>query len=428
MDVSDAKQEALFKKYDKDKSGYIDYKEFRAMWIRLANVREELSKRGIEIPKYATPWKLQELLETALEQEEAREAEVLAEAKRFLELQREKQRRAELGRKAVIRAQDELAAALDAAGQVYVLGSGRYDQFAGLAVERDDDQFPGFHDVSKIWAFRVDPTPPSVSSPKRKASTEEPPKTPDAKPTQQEKTQDKSVVTKAPRQRFVRRRPENQRWTFRSPPKLNADRLKALKTHIKLLRQSREREDEDNEEPEEGATRSRGEALETDASNVVDLRREADASAVATEDVARMLYQDREFVRSLRFRDTVLMKNTGSLWGRGCVAGAMSENVAFAVTSNGSVFTWGGKHNTWGQNAVRRLTVLDDDDDNDDEEGGNDGKAEKPADSESGDAIDKMTPRSTLLKMCTQEQVRFCYCAFVNLFPADQNSRSFGAS
>ncbi|KAJ0393312.1 hypothetical protein P43SY_009980 [Pythium insidiosum] len=409
MNVSDARQEALFKKYDKDKSGYIDYKEFRAMWLRLTNVREELSKRGIEIPKYATPWKLQQMLETALEEEEAREAQVLAEAKRFLELQREKQRRAELGRKAVIRAQDELAAALDAAGQVYVLGTGRYEQFAGQAVERDDDQFPGFHDVSRIWAFRVDPQPSSSASPpKTKASSPEEP-TPKSREKSQDvvATQSQQALTDAPKakQRFVRRRPENQRWTFRSPPKLTAERLKALKTHIKQLHQAREPESDDTADAKSSAHTDPA----TASAEVVDLRREADATDVAPEEVARLLYQDREFIRSLRFRDTVLMKNTGSLWGRGCVTGAMSEDVAFAVTSNGSVFTWGGKHNTWEQNAVRRITVLDDDDDDDaggDEKQADDKRQEVSAESTEADAPEKVTPRSTLVKMCAREQLR----------------------
>ncbi|KAL4164322.1 hypothetical protein KRP22_004189 [Phytophthora ramorum] len=158
MDVSDEKQEKIFKKYDKDKSGYIDYKEFRSMWVRLVDVREELTNRGIEVPKHIRLWKMQQMLETILDEEEAREAVALEAAKRFLDRQRDKEFREMSSRKALIRAEDELAAALDAAGQVYVMGSGKYDQFAGNPVTRDEDLFPGFKAVSEIWSYRVNPT------------------------------------------------------------------------------------------------------------------------------------------------------------------------------------------------------------------------------------------------------------------------------
>ncbi|RLN32591.1 hypothetical protein BBJ28_00026343, partial [Nothophytophthora sp. Chile5] len=151
MDVSDAKQETIFKKYDKDKSGYIDYKEFRAMWVRLVDVREELAKRGVKIPKHAASSKLHQMLEEFLDDEEAREALAFAEAQEFLQKQRNKELREQLARKAIVRAEDELAAALDAAGQVYIIGSGRYDQFAGEPIIQDEELFPGFKAVSEIW-------------------------------------------------------------------------------------------------------------------------------------------------------------------------------------------------------------------------------------------------------------------------------------
>ncbi|KAH7469047.1 Calmodulin-like protein [Phytophthora ramorum] len=162
MDVSDEKQEKIFKKYDKDKSGYIDYKEFRSMWVRLVDVREELTNRGIEVPKHIRLWKMQQMLETILDEEEAREAVALEAAKRFLDRQRDKEFREMSSRKALIRAEDELAAALDAAGQVYVMGSGKYDQFAGNPVTRDEDLFPGFKAVSEIWSYRSKSTPRSA--------------------------------------------------------------------------------------------------------------------------------------------------------------------------------------------------------------------------------------------------------------------------
>ncbi|KAE8894166.1 hypothetical protein PF003_g21870 [Phytophthora fragariae] len=139
MDVSDEKQEKIFKKYDKDKSGYIDYQEFRSMWVRLVDVRDELTKRGVEVPKHARQWKLQQMLETILDEEEAREAVALEEAKKFLQRQRDKEFREQLGRKAIVRAEDELAAALDAAGQVYIMGTGKYNQFAEAREEEQQE-------------------------------------------------------------------------------------------------------------------------------------------------------------------------------------------------------------------------------------------------------------------------------------------------
>ncbi|KAG6584767.1 Regulator of chromosome condensation (RCC1) [Phytophthora cinnamomi] len=176
MDVSDEKQEKIFKKYDKDKSGYIDYREFRSMWVRLIDVREELTKRGVEIPKHTRQWKLQQMLETILDEEEAREAVALEEAKKFLQRQRDKEFREQLGRKAIVRAEDELAAALDAAGQVYIMGSGKYNQFAGDPVIRDEDLFPGFKAVTPRSALQKMCTPAQLEGlrdPDVEASEEE---------------------------------------------------------------------------------------------------------------------------------------------------------------------------------------------------------------------------------------------------------------
>ncbi|RHY36041.1 hypothetical protein DYB34_001842 [Aphanomyces astaci] len=100
--VTDAKQERLFLKYDTDKSGFIEH---------------ELVSRGVDVPKYATRKTLMQILEKALDEEERREDEAMDEAKWFHEWQLEKIRRRTLAAKAALRAQDELAAALDAAGQ-----------------------------------------------------------------------------------------------------------------------------------------------------------------------------------------------------------------------------------------------------------------------------------------------------------------------
>lgn len=70
--ISERKQERLFKKYDKDKSGYIEYPEFKKIWLHLANVKKELTDRGVKIPKLATKRVLSAMLEQILDAEEER--------------------------------------------------------------------------------------------------------------------------------------------------------------------------------------------------------------------------------------------------------------------------------------------------------------------------------------------------------------------
>jgi hypothetical protein len=409
MNVSDGKQESLFKKYDKDKSGFIDYKEFRAMWIRVSNVRDELQKRGVEIPKYATPWKLQRLLEETLDQEEAREALALQEAQTFLAKQRETQRREALGLKAHVRAQDELAAALDAAGQVYVLGTGTHGQFTGLSVVRDDESFPGFHAVSEIWACRVDPQVPGVEAVK-----EQEPPTPEeelaiakekARLAKEERTrleaQERLAALKKNKSRYVRRRPENKRWMFRSPPKLNVGTLPALKSEIRSCAATAKATDKDDEA---GGEASPSPSTPTTTSTMTNVEAATPNPTATGEELARLFYDDRAFVRSLRFQSTVVMKNTGSLWGRGVFCGALSADVALVVARNGSVFTWGGKNKPEQSAAMQRVVVLNDDDV--DDEGPELPKArDEDVRVEDEIRVERVTPRSAMVKMTTKHQV-----------------------
>lgn len=423
LTVSDEKQEALFRQYDKDKSGSINYKEFRAMWLRLANVREELAKRGIEVPKYATPWKLQQMLETVLDEEEAREALVLAEAHKFLQKQREKERRVLLGKRAITRAQDELAAALDAAGQVYIFGSGRYDQFNGDAVVRDEELFPGFDAVREIWSFRVSPAPRELEkadevageeakAKKKKKTAKQAAAGIDEKEVQRKKRLRKLEESK-PKERdltkFVRRRPENKRWKFQSPPKLNRQTLQELPRH----RSNRSEDDASKTGPaqvandEDGRGASEVEAIESAAP--LNDQHEHDEEAEdneRTEELAKLFFEDREFVRSLRFRLAKVMANTGLLWGRGVVHATISENVAFVVTSNGAVLTWGGKSNSssarW-EAIAKKKAAVDAGEDTSDSEGDGSGSPTRNAPDEPLKA--KVTARSAMQKMATPAQV-----------------------
>lgn len=72
LQVSEAKQEQMFSKYDADRSGYIEYAEFKKIWVRLANVKKELTDRGVKIPKVATKGMLSNMLEQIMDAEEDR--------------------------------------------------------------------------------------------------------------------------------------------------------------------------------------------------------------------------------------------------------------------------------------------------------------------------------------------------------------------
>ncbi|KUF84824.1 E3 ubiquitin-protein ligase HERC6 [Phytophthora nicotianae] len=405
MDVSDEKQEKIFKKYDKDKSGHIDYQEFRSMWIKLVDVREELTKRGVEVPKHTRLVKLQQMLETILDEEEAREAAALEEAKRFLQRQRDKELREQLGRKAIVRAEDELAAALDAAGQVYIIGSGKYDQFIDDPVTRDEDLFPGFKAVSEIWSYRVNPIIQEVHTIKPKAATTDHKQAKDTElsPEAANKSAPKNQEVKntdpppenqlnAPASKYVRRRVENKRWKFQSPPRLNKQTISETKILIRAISREMDNANERND-GEKGAVNS-----PTNSSEVVEITH--DENNQEEEELAKLFFENREFVRSLRFRSTTLMTNTGPLWGKSVVQGAISDSVAFAVTSSGSVFSWGGRSSTW-EASNRRVSGFDSDSDDSIDDTGQ----EKDKKISEFGMQTKVTPRSALQKMCTPEQL-----------------------
>lgn len=70
--TSETKLEEMFKKYDADQSGYIEYAEFKKIWVRMSNVKKELTDRGVKIPKITTTRMLYTLLEQILDAEEDR--------------------------------------------------------------------------------------------------------------------------------------------------------------------------------------------------------------------------------------------------------------------------------------------------------------------------------------------------------------------
>ncbi|KAL7554918.1 hypothetical protein ACHAWF_018473 [Thalassiosira exigua] len=156
---NEAYQERLFRRYVKSGSKTIDYDGFKSAWLLLGNPKQELIDRGIDnLPKFATRHQLVRLLEKTLDDEERLDALAKAEEERYRRLQERRKQRTDYIERATARAGLELAAALDAAGQCYILGSGSTSQFSGPA--KKDMSTSSFHQVGfdfiqSLWEKRV---------------------------------------------------------------------------------------------------------------------------------------------------------------------------------------------------------------------------------------------------------------------------------
>mmetsp|Transcript_3307 Transcript_3307/g.7375 ORF Transcript_3307/g.7375 Transcript_3307/m.7375 type:complete len:818 (+) Transcript_3307:121-2574(+) len=157
---SEEYQERLFRKYVKSKSKTIDYNGFKSAWLLLGNPKQELIERGVDnLPKFATRYQLVRLLEKTLDHEERLDALAKAEADRYQRLRDRKQVREQYIQKAKARAGLELGAALDALGQVYVLGKGAHGQFSGAPkpeMSTPSFQQMGFDLMQTLWEERVE--------------------------------------------------------------------------------------------------------------------------------------------------------------------------------------------------------------------------------------------------------------------------------
>ena len=152
LKVPDEIQEKLFNQYDKDKSGAIDFDEFKFAWLRLANVEGELLARGIKVSKWSSKYLNMRKLEKILDDEEDKEKFALAQSKRAAAWQAELKIKKHYIAQAKRRSEEELVSALDAAGQVYVFGVGNQFQYSGLAM---DNIYENFRVVKDAWEYRV---------------------------------------------------------------------------------------------------------------------------------------------------------------------------------------------------------------------------------------------------------------------------------
>lgn len=152
LDFDDKTHETMFRRYDRDGSGFIDFQEFRQVWLRLTDPRKELNDRGIDIPALATRQQLIRLLDEVLTEEETKEANAIEEAERYREEQAALQERRKFIDAARERANVELGEALDNGGQVYLFGSGSQKQFSTVV------EYSGHNDelLKELWKRKID--------------------------------------------------------------------------------------------------------------------------------------------------------------------------------------------------------------------------------------------------------------------------------
>lgn len=160
LKVSDEMHETLFKHFDYDESGDIDYEEFREAFLMACDLRRELEDRGIDAPSFTGKKKLMNILRPVLIEEEGRERRALAEAKRYKKWMLAVRDKKKILQQAHFRAYQELRSALDAAGHVYVFGGGYSNQFSQDVIEKlksEHFHFQHFDRVVELWKDRVSP-------------------------------------------------------------------------------------------------------------------------------------------------------------------------------------------------------------------------------------------------------------------------------
>lgn len=160
VDASDEVLEDEFFKADFNLLGMIDYEEFRDIFIRVCDLKRELEDRGIDTPSMIRKKTLRQMLREILLAEEVRERRALAETRRYKKWVLAIRETKRIMQKAEFRAYYELRSALDAAGHVYVIGSGAYGQFNGpgfdsLATKRF--KFEHYARIVELWKDRVQP-------------------------------------------------------------------------------------------------------------------------------------------------------------------------------------------------------------------------------------------------------------------------------
>ena len=122
LPVNDELLEDLFYRHDNNFTGKIDYIEFREIFLEICNLRKELEDRGVDCPSFIRKKTMRKILREILLDEEKKERAALAEARRYKKWILNIRASKKILLLAEHRAYQELRAALDAAGHVYVIG------------------------------------------------------------------------------------------------------------------------------------------------------------------------------------------------------------------------------------------------------------------------------------------------------------------
>jgi Ca2+-binding EF-hand superfamily protein len=159
--LTDGEIEKLFNDCDVDKSGKIEYEEFRDIFIKVCDAKSELLKRGVDVPLFSKISRLRQLLREAVLDEEKREQLAVAETLKYkIWISSIKDKRIFVER-AKFRAYHEFRRALDLSGQVYVFGNGSNGQFSGKAASKLQSStyvFEDFEAIINMWSDRVRPS------------------------------------------------------------------------------------------------------------------------------------------------------------------------------------------------------------------------------------------------------------------------------
>ena len=112
-------------------------------------------------------------LERIIKSQEQLESQTFTEAEWWAEWARVREQRLTLIDKARFFSRMRLADALDAAGQVYVFGTGPFRRFDHAPAIRDHLEFERFEDVLDLWTCRVQPEQYKAAQAKKRQEEEE---------------------------------------------------------------------------------------------------------------------------------------------------------------------------------------------------------------------------------------------------------------
>mmetsp|Transcript_32208 Transcript_32208/g.51257 ORF Transcript_32208/g.51257 Transcript_32208/m.51257 type:complete len:1524 (+) Transcript_32208:142-4713(+) len=351
--IDDAKQEKLFKRHDKEKNGFLEYGQFRRIWLSVCDLRVELELRSIEMPKRAPKAVMMRRLEEHIEEEEMMEEHSLAQAKAWREWQKGQEQKKGLVEKAKKRAREELIHALDIAGQVYVFGVGPHGQFSADAA-RPTRNFKNFEVIQSLWQERVAPkgrveikhrNVGQVRFSYKKRTPYPTEYTWDGKlvPRNEELQYDADDINDLPgreEEEFSQIKGHEKSSEFRFPKRSSTviDKIiRGADFPVEDLSTDEESEESEDEVAPPLTEEEQMELVSQELAN--NNKREGGFPG------ADIVQDDSGWVSP--FTNVVCALNTAAIWGRRIVTVTASINTIFALTDSGEILAWGGRDQWW---------------------------------------------------------------------------------